>query len=189
MIDENIMANSDMGIEKLQVVENAMRLAPKGIFLEIGTRAGGTAIMALRANGSEMLISVDPYGSKPYIDTNGIAPFIYPDEMYRSTLHKLSKEAVDTEKTFIHFKMPSQEYMTKNLNMWILGKEIRTHDLKYSYVLLDGEHNDKTVSEEISFFSSRMVRGGVLLIDNVDWLTIDFSSWSKPRNDMAYKLF
>jgi len=189
MIDENVIANSDMGIEKLEVVKNAIELAPKGIFLEIGTRAGGTALMALRASNSELLISIDPYGSKPYIDTNGVAPFVYPDEMYRSTLYKLSKEAIDTGKTFIQFKIPSQEYMTKNLNIWILGKEIGTHDLKYSYVLLDGEHNDKTVSEEIEFFSRRMEESGVLLVDNIDWLSLDFSSWIKPRHDMAYRVF
>lgn len=189
MIDKNVISNSDMSTEKLSIVKEVMALAPKGIFLEIGTRAGGTAIMGLKSPNSELLISIDPYGSKPYIDKNGVAPFIYPDEMYRNTLYKLSKEAIDNNKTFIQFKIPSQEYMAKNLNMWMLGKEVSTHNLKYSYVLLDGEHNDKTVSEEIDFFSTRMSSSGVLLIDNTDWLTLDFSSWKRQRFDMAYKIF
>lgn len=189
MIDDEVINNSDMGIEKLEVVKAALELSPKGIFLEIGTRAGGTALMALNAPQSEILISIDPYGSKPYIDTNGVAPFIYPDEMYRSTLFKLSKYAVEKNKTFIQFKLASQEYMAKSLNLWLLGNECSTHDIKYSYVLLDGEHNDKTVSEEIEFFSTRMATGGVLLVDNTDWLTLALEGWNKPRFDMAFRVF
>lgn len=189
MIDEQILSNSDMGIEKLEIVKQALDISPPGIFLEIGTRAGGTAMMAIKSKQSSVVFSVDPYGSKPYIDTNGIAPFIYPDEMYRETLAKLSNLALQENKTFIQFKIPSQEYMSKSLNMWIVGNETTTHNAKYSYVLLDGEHNDITVSQEIAFFSDKMQPGGVLLIDNTDWLTLDFSTWYRPRHDMAYKIF
>jgi hypothetical protein len=189
MIDEQILVNSDMGIEKLEVVKEALNLSPSGIFLEIGTRAGGTAMMAIKSQQSNVVLSVDPYGSKPYIDTNGIAPFVYPDEMYRATLARLSALALQENKTFVQFKIPSQEYMSKSLNMWIVGNEVTTHDIKYSYVLLDGEHNDVTVSKEIDFFYDKMQPGGILLIDNTDWLTLDFSTWHRPRHDMAYKIF
>lgn len=189
MIDEQVLINSDMGIEKLEIVKQALNLSPAGIFIEIGTRKGGTAMMAILSKQSSVVFSVDPYGSKPYVDTRGIAPFIYPDEMYREALAKLSALALQEKKTFVQFKLPSQEYMSKSLNMWILGNEISTHNVRYSYVLLDGEHNDVTVSKEIDFFSDKMQPGGVLLIDNTDWLTLDFSTWHRPRNDMAYKIF
>lgn len=189
MIDEQILTNSDMGIEKLEIVKQALDLSPAGIFLEIGTRNGGTAMMAIRSKQSSVVFSIDPYGSKPYMDTRGVSPFIFPDEMYTETLAKLSALALQEKKTFVQFKLPCQEYMSKSLNMWILGNEIATHNVKYSYVLLDGEHNDTTVSREIDFFSDKMQPGGVLLVDNTDWLSLDFSTWHRPRYDMAYKVF
>jgi len=190
MIDPYILAHSDMEIEKLKIVKHTLDMAPDGIFLEIGTRAGGTAMMAIESIRSSIIFSIDPYGSKPYVNPNGIiAPFIYPDEMYRETLAKLSNLALQKNKTFIQLKISSQEYIDKNLNIWISGNQTATHNLKYSYVLLDGEHTDAAVSKEIDFFTNKMETGGVLLIDNVDWLRLDFLNWHRPRYDMAYKVF
>jgi hypothetical protein len=183
---------SDMGIEKLEIVKQCLDMSPLGLCLEIGTRKGGTALMTLEHENCQGLISVDPYGAKPYTDKNGIAPFIYPDQWYAETMVLLMQASLELNKLFVQFKITSQEYMKHNIEIWLEGKPNKTHNLKYSYVLLDGEHNDTTVQQEIDFFSKKMGKGGVLLVDNVDWLTLSLpesEGWQKPRQDMAYKIF
>lgn len=191
-ISEKVTQFSDMGREKLEVVASVLEQAPQGFFLEVGTRMGGTAILALDAPNCNTLISIDPYGSKPYQDpreANMLAPFVYPDQMYLSTMQRLYSHALEVNKNFVHFKIPSQEYIKHDIKMWFDGFEYDKSNTKFAYVLLDGEHNDETVKLEIDFFSKHMIDKGILLVDNIDWLTLDFSSWNSSRADMAYKIF
>lgn len=186
---EDIKAYSDMGIEKLTVVEDVLKKAPPGFFLEVGTRLGGTAMLAMRTmpQGSH-LISVDPYGSKTYYDKEGVAPFKFSDEMYLTALKGLSSFALAGNYSFTQYKMTSLDFLTSEAMLYIDGESRPLETLRFSYVLLDGEHVNNTVGTEIEILKDRMVTGGIILVDNIDWLTLDFNDWTKPRFDMAYKI-
>jgi len=188
-ITEEIKQLSDMGDEKLKVVKDCLLLAPKGVFLEVGTRRGGTALMALNTDNCEILIFIDPYGSKPYIDQNGVAPYVFPDQWWIESLSLISGKARELTKIVLPFKFTSYEYMDHNFELWLNGDTRFKDDLLYSYVLLDGDHTTEVVQKEINYFSTRMRKGGVLLVDNTDWMQLDLSDWEKPRYDMAYKVF
>lgn len=166
---------SDMDIDKLQTVKNVLQLAPKGIFVEIGVRKGGTSLMALNADNCDYLISIDPY--LPFNDMAGNQIEMDP-VWYEDTKSLLETEAKKLDKRFTFFKKKSWEAIA-------MMKQIPL----FAYVLLDGEHTDSTVQMELNFFIPRMQSGGVILVDNIDWLSIDFSGWEKPRFDQAYKIF
>ena len=179
-----------MGREKLEVVEECLKLAPEGIFLEVGTRKGGTALFAMQEPKSRVIVSIDPYGNRPFPDMSGdTSVYTFGDEMYLDTMQQLFEYAKEYQKTFIPYKMTSQDYTKNSFGLWIDGKESRNDEVKYSYVLLDGEHTNEAVLNEIEFFKPRMAKGGVLLVDNCDWIDLDFSDWNISRYDMSYKIF
>lgn len=184
------MIESDMGREKIEVVEECLKLAPEGIYLEVGTRMGGTALFAMQEPKSRVVISVDPYGDRPFRDMEGdYSKYKFPNTMYTDTMQQLFEYAKEYKKTFIPYKMTSQDFTQNSFGIWLDGEESKNTEVEYSYVLLDGEHTNEAVQQEIDFFAPRMKKGGVLLVDNTDWLTLPFSDWNVSRYDMSYKIF
>lgn len=169
---------SDMDIDKLQVVKTVLELAPKGTFLEVGVRRGGTSLMALNADNCDFMICIDPY--LPFNDMQG-NQIEMDKEWYKEARTLLENEADKLNKGIIFHKMTSEEYMD------MLDEDETS--FRYSYVLLDGAHIDSIVQKEINYFSERMNEKGILLVDNIDWLTLNFDGWEKPRYDMHYKIF
>lgn len=181
---------SDMGLEKFSVVEECVTRAPAGLFLEVGTRRGGSAIrtMQLMPKGST-LISVDPYGDKRYVDYLGVdTPYPFPDSMYMEALQNLSTYALNHDKNFVQYKMTSVDFLQSDFVYWTEGKGTPTSQMKFSFVLLDGDHTDETVRQEVELLTPRMVSGGIILIDNIDWLSLPLEGWERSRYDMAYKI-
>lgn len=173
MITEEIKQHSDMGEEKLIILDDIMKMATKGIFCEVGVRRGGTSALALTQDNCEGLVCIDPY--IPFNDMNGKE--IEMDASFYDDAIKLL-DSVKGEKKYWFSKNTSEEFIRLN-----------QHLNEYAFVLLDGDHTDKTVQMEIDYFSRYMNKGGILLIDNIDWLTIDLSRWEQPRYDIAYKIF
>lgn len=173
---ENVKDFSDMGLEKLKIVKKVLRSAPKGTFVEVGVRRGGTSLMALNADNCNYLIAIDPY--VPFNDMQG-NPIEMNDQWFEETKKLLEKEANRLNKDIIFYKNTSSEAIG-------MMKQITN----FAYVLLDGEHTKETVQEELDFFIPRMIKGGVILCDNIDWYPeIEFDLWIKPRFDMAYRVF
>lgn len=176
---EKARVYSDMDVDKLGVVKTALELAPKGTFLEVGVRRGGTSLMAINAPNCDFLICIDPY-----IGFNDMAgnPIEMDKNWYREALGLISDEAEKLDKDFIFHKMTSKEFMDL--------EDPDDKDFQYSYVLLDGDHTSENVQREINYFSKRMKKGGVLLQDNTDWTPeINYEGWEAPRFDMKYKIF
>lgn len=172
MIDPRILEHSDMGEDKLEVIQTCCNYAPKGIFLEVGTRRGGTALLAIRNPNCIFFYSIDPYLSFPDMQGNLI-------EMEKSWEEDAREVLSSTNKTFEMLIKTSKEVIESGV----------LDELKFSYVLLDGEHTDQTVSMEIEYFSKRMNEGGIIVLDNYDWLTLELSDWVSPRFDIRYKIF
>lgn len=170
MITEQTKLLSDMGDDKLEIVDSCASKAPKGTFAEVGTRRGGTAILAIQQDNCELMICIDPYKSFPDQGGNPIA-------MDTNWFIEAYDALMATGKPFFFFKGTSKEFIERSENK------------HYAYVLLDGEHTNEAVTAELEYFSKRMLKGGIILVDNIDWLTLDFSGWEKPRYDMAYRRY
>lgn len=180
---------SDMAEDKLGFMEEIMQKAPKGIFIDVGTRKGGSCILALNQPNSTICISVDPYGGKPFKMMEGHTSTEFSDDMGIDTMDRLAREARRLRKIHMHYRMPSHDFLELDHTLWVGSDQARLKDLQFSFVLLDGDHTDEAVSKEIELLEGRMKSGGIVLIDNTDWLSIDLSDWEGGRFDMRYKIY
>lgn len=196
-ITQLVKDNSDMGPEKLIVVEQLLATVPHGIYLEVGTRMGGTALLTLSMmDESSLLICVDPYGNRTYSDRDTATATSFTDNMYLSTIERLSNYCIQSNKSFQHFKMTSEEFLSGEFNIYDRGEKQLAQNYDYDYVLLDGDHSDDTVAYETTILRDRMQPGGVVLIDNFDWLSGELKAKLVTQGyvvvrdgDMAYKRF
>lgn len=155
-------------LELARAVVATPRSADPPPFLEVGTRAGGSALLILRlldllypkARPRPLLITVDPYGSLPYPG----APFQYDDRHYRAMKQTLAGYA-----NHIHYMMDSGLFLgqLEQLYLWRAGCRIRFDHL--SLVYLDGSHDPDVVWGEITALLPRIVPGGFLIVDDTDW--------------------
>jgi predicted O-methyltransferase YrrM len=146
--------------------------APRGAdappFLEIGTRAGGSALLVLRLldavypRGQQrpFVLTVDPYGSRPYEG----APFVYDERHYRAMKRTLARFP-----NHIHYMMDSELFLREleHLYLWVEGAR-RPID-RFSLVYLDGSHDPDIVWGEIERLLPRIVPGGFLVVDDTEW--------------------
>ena len=180
-------ANSDHaeGLDYLfaQAKEIACKL-PQGLpFIEIGTRAGGSALLFLQAIKESgiprPLITVDPFGClyrsgpEEYLDpappgTTNI-PWYPPtgEDKYRKAMAMLSSFSNEFGLTHIHYRFHSRNWMClwEFPGCWIEGEQI--NEKPFAFVYLDGEHVEETVEQELSWFIPKMATGGIIVIDDV----------------------
>lgn len=181
---------SDMDESKFSYLAEIMQKAPEGVFVDIGTRKGGSALLALSQPQSDLVISVDPWGAKAYRMMDGSLSHEFDDIMAIETMDLVTSKARELHKTHMHYRMPSHDFLGLDHTLWLGGKSSRLADMKFSFVLLDGEHTDEAVAKELELLEDRMVDGGVVLIDNTDWLKLDWSEdWEHDRYDMRYKIY
>ncbi len=134
-------------------------------FLEIGTRGGGSALAILRIieeffHSSTTLVTVDPYGDKPYDGK----PWKYGDKFYVQM-----KKTLSSYGNHIHYQMVSVEFINimDTVHYWFRGKERNFTEL--SFVLLDGSHLPETVMFEYNHLFPRLIKGGYMIIDNTNF--------------------
>jgi hypothetical protein len=163
---------SDGTPEKLALLRSLMDQAPKGAFLEIGNREGGTLLMAMEHPNSIKVTGVDPYGGIPYQIPNGPITTEYDDAMYQRMLEVTSRSPCASKLT--HKKMTSYQFM--NLNAW-----------KYAFVYLDGSHEPDVVRDEIECFSHCLITGGLLVVDDIDVLPDDLLEGWERQGKVAWR--
>lgn len=133
-------------------------------FLEIGTRAGGSALLILRiiekVFENPVLITIDPYGDKPYDDK----PWKYGPEFYIQMKRILSPYG-----NHIHYHMTSEEFIQimDKISLWYQGH--RRDFSKFSFIFLDGSHDPEIVKKEFSNLFPRLIEGGYIVVDNTDY--------------------
>ncbi len=107
------------------------------------------------------LLTVDPYGTRPYEG----APFVYDERHYRAMKRNLARYA-----NHIHYMMDSTLFLQTlgaGLYLWVDGAK-RPVD-QFTLVYLDGSHDPDIVWSEIEQLSQRIVPGGFLIVDDTDW--------------------
>jgi predicted O-methyltransferase YrrM len=160
-----------------QVFLAAHAAVPAGLSCEIGTRAGGSArlfaalLAAAYPAGPPLLVTVDPYGAKPYACGGA-----YGDEYGLAAKHVLAPYAFHT-----HFRLRGVDYLRAvagaGLPYWQRGVAA-TFAGPYTFIYLDGDHNFETIRAEVTLAWPLVAPGGVIVIDNVTadpatvpWLT------------------
>ena len=153
-----------------QVLEKAKQLPENVPFLEIGTRAGGSALaflFAIRESGKKKrpLFTVDPYGNKPYLRGSEVLDMDYGERFYRTAMRYLSQFCFDNRLCHQHWRLTSTDYMAMRdgISMWYGGELVQN---VYSFIYLDGDHEEKTIATELSYFYPRLCDGGLIVIDD-----------------------
>ena len=156
-----------------QLLSIACLLPQPCLFCEVGTRAGGSALLALHAikeSGiTRQLITIDPYGGKPFAAVHSTLPYNnwYDDTFYRSMMKELADFCAEHALQHTHFKITSQEFIAtfEQMHLW---QNQQTLEPLFGYVYLDGEHTPETVGQELAWFLPRLSDGGLLVIDDIE---------------------
>jgi len=184
--------------EDLDIFDECIKNLTKkyGVTIEIGVHEGGgskriiDAYKQFHPSALHYHIGVDPFGSAPYIHTDGDfrenkVDFRYGDEKR----WYLQKAIVDNQdKNFIFLLLESQEYFKRfsdGYPIFIKGKKFKL--AKYDLVHLDGLHAIKYVFEEIAFFDDRLDAGGFIIFDDID--KIDMKAVDSYMQHLKYKIF
>ncbi len=144
---------------------------PGGPSLEIGTRAGGSAwlfcrlLTALYGQGKEPpLVSVDPYGNKPYPDGQRV----WTDNDYGDGHYTAMRILLADQPHHVHFRLTSQAFLTRLLGIPLWQRGVPVGMTRFQFALLDGQHDAETITNEVATLEHHMAPGGVLLVDNID---------------------
>jgi hypothetical protein len=158
-------------------IKKAKELDESALFCEIGTRSGDSALVLLKAiNNSKKLrwlFTIDPYGNKEYEAATYIPNYnTYGDQHHRDAMYLLSKYAFKNNLLHNHWRMTSFDFISciESIDFFYEGRKI---DYKFGFVYLDGEHSLAVVQKEFAFFKERMVPGGVIIIDDADYMLPD----------------
>lgn len=147
------------------ILSQIINLVQPGNILEIGTMWGGSAYEFMKVLEKGFLVTVDPYGSKPYsLPSNN--NYDFSDGMQRECIKSLSEAAVFLSKDWHHFKMTSLQFLqyVQPLRCWYKGEEEK---YQWQTVFLDGEHVDKIVKMELQLVYPHVLKGGIIIIDDM----------------------
>ena len=160
----------------------------EGALLEIGTCDGGSAgfLLAAMSRGApdRHLVTVDPWGGKPYEGSN-----LYTNVNQMFAQKELADLSYEHCLKWTHYKMESLEFFehVQPLGMWYDGEKA---DNLWAFVLLDGEHNQETVLKELDAVCKFVSHGGTIIIDNSNQengLENAITDWAK-RNDAGHEV-
>lgn len=153
-----------------KVLALAKDLPERVPFLEIGTRAGGSALVflhAILASGklNRPLITVDPYGNKGYWVADKCRDTLYGESFYWQAMVALSLFAQEHELFHVHYRMRSLDFagIWPHIPLWHNGEPV---PVPFGFVYLDGEHIDKTVARELEWAITTLHTGGLIVIDD-----------------------
>ncbi len=169
IIKESISYSDSKGDQKdfytmAEYAAKTPKLEEQPTFLEIGTRGGGSALALLKIIKTlgldTTLVTVDPYGDKPYDGK----PWKYGDKLYTQM-----KKVLAPYGNHIHYQMTSEDFINiiDTVHYWFKGKERMFSE--FSFILLDGSHLPKTVIFEYKRLLPKLIKGGYIVIDNTNF--------------------
>jgi len=171
------IADNDFPLLRMyaEALEVSKKLPEDVCFIETGTRNGDSAMVFLKAildsGKKRWLFTVDPYGDKPYGVGNIVSStYGYDEQHYRNAMYSLSKYAWDNDLLHYHYRMLSQEFykVAEVTEFWHSSAKV---ERKYGLVYLDGEHTFDAIKKELDFFLTRLVKGGVIIVDDISFIT------------------
>jgi hypothetical protein len=177
---------------EMEVLQDAAIDAPKGpdqVWIEVGTRAGGSArVLIDQMRVGQVLVSVDPYGGLPYYafgtEEGGMlvagasdGPIVwdwvtgeglgYTDKMRTETTAELLRYSHARGVYFIPLLLADTDFM----RAFPEGVPTYRHGHRrvlgsYGLVFLDGPHDSPALAHELGFFVPRLAEGGIIVVDD-----------------------
>ena len=147
----------------------------EGMTCEVGLREGGGSLYMIKAlketNQNRMHIAIDPYGDIPYfMHENQCLTARYDNNMKYDTLAQMYKWCQDNKQDFTFFCLESSEFFKRyHDGVPLYSDHKKTLVNKYSCVYLDAQHRSTEVLPEVFFFSERMNKGAILVMDDCDF--------------------
>jgi hypothetical protein len=154
-----------------RVLDKAKTMPERVPFVELGTRCGGTALLTLWAikesKVDRPLITVDPYGDKPYrLDADRINDTMgYGESFQRQAAQGIAEFCKENELSCWHYRLLDRDFMNiwDTIEIWYKGQLLGK---KFGYAYLDAEHDVDTVQTELAWFKPRMFENGLIVIDD-----------------------
>lgn len=175
-----------LGMEGMyrEVRRLADEIPPDHLFLEVGTRMGGSAIAWMHAitrskHPSRWLWTCDPYGDKKYMGWDNLA---YNEEKYRAAMQVLACEASMHEARWYHWRMTSKDFLAlwQDGRMTWFADRVATQRPRFGFVYLDGDHLPDVVLEEVRLVWPWLHPQGVIVVD--DETFFDSANSRNPEN-------
>lgn len=175
------MTSQDFGFDsgEYEFLAEAVQMAAsvEGMCCEIGLRLGkGTATFIEACawySPDKLVISVDPFGSIPYIGREHIGPIRldYDNPMKHTALAQLNLFALEKGVKYGHYPWTDHVFFDKMAD-GVPYYDLQEHWVrKYSVVHLDAQHTVADVSRQVMWFNERMDSGAIQILDDI---TIDF---------------
>lgn len=150
-------------------------------FVEIGTRRGGGALLLMQAildtEPRRPLITIDPYGSRPYMqghERSELQELVFDDEMYRSTMLRLATFASEHQVNWVHLKQESgfalHGWFTEGEGAyWFNGELTRAP----CFIFADGDHSPKSTRGDLFWGEMVLAAGGRMVFDDAELFVND----------------
>lgn len=141
--------------------------------LEIGVRCGGTsaamcALAQVLRPDSFQIISVDPYGGKPYNDNKVVTKNMYPDISFYVAAKKLLAEFENHQL----FKMESYIFLRSVLPSmrWWANEQAGPKNRRFlSFVFIDGAHDNWAVAMDLGLVLEFLTPQAIVVLDNISY--------------------
>lgn len=171
--------------EDYHVITNAVEIASAtpGLFMEIGTRLGGSTKYIIDAmiaadTPNNHLVCIDPYGDLPYEEEDNLwINYNYDNHMKATAQRDLYNYVFDKPINLHFFILDDQEYFYRyhdGIPVYSNGGKYLLE--KYAFVYFDGPHSTHSVMAEIQFFmtNNRINSGTVFVFDDVKKYNHDY---------------
>ena len=165
------MTNEFHPTREIQVLVDATKQSPPGLFIEIGTREGDSAKYIFENMPDDStLICVDPYGNIPYkANDDGTVTLDYNNDMRARARAKLGfLPRTNPKKDLQLLVMEDSEYIRRFADGYPIYDWNKKIVNEYSMVFFDGPHDTQSVLAETEFFLSRTRPGAWFVYDDVD---------------------
>ncbi len=169
-------------------------MAPNGYYLatEIGVREGGSTQMIMEELEAKrfkgMLTLIDHYGGMPQWHSDQLQVVLdYTNEMRNRAMSRIYQLADKHKVNFQFFNLSDEdffEHFKDGVPIYTGGVRMLVN--QYCFAHLDGPHHVELVEKEAQWFAERMVKGGIVVTDDVD--LFDFERFLVFANSFGLEL-
>ncbi len=166
----------------------SQRLPEDYIFIETGTRSGGSALAILQAikdsGKTRWFFTIDPYGMKPYNVGESTTVLDYGEDHYRRAMKVLADFAFENKLLHSHFRMKSLDWMHSfdQSEFWYNGERMQP---KFGFAYLDGDHDSATVMGEYAWLARHTLDVPVV-VDDAHYLSPSVLKMGEVRHDRLF---
>lgn len=158
-----------------EYLRSGVQLAPSGYYMacEIGVREGGSSQMIMEELAAKrfpgLMVMVDHYGGMPqWHSDNQCLVLDYTNEMRNRAMSALYELANHYKVNFQFFNLTDEDFFTHFADgVPVYAGSVRMMSTEYCFVHLDGPHHTELLEKEVDFFAPRMVKGGVIVVDDI----------------------